>query len=58
MVAFGIEGVAGVVTELRNVVQEKEGGRGASSRGFVPRIDKKKMKKWAMQHRLYYVGGL
>ena len=50
--------MAGVVTELRNVVQEKEGGRGASSRGFVPRIDKKKMKKWAMQHRLYYVGGL
>ena len=35
---FLISGVAGVLTELRNVVREKCRGRGASRRGFVQRI--------------------
>ena len=35
---FLIDGVAGVMAESRDVVQEKQRGRGASSRGFVTRI--------------------
>ena len=35
--------VSARTAELRNVVQEKNGGRGASSRGFVPRIAKAKV---------------
>ena len=38
MVRFGIDGVAGVMAELRHVVQEKYGSGGSSSRWFVPRI--------------------
>ena len=36
--------MAGVMAELRNVVQEKYTGGGASRRGFVPRISEKKKK--------------
>ena len=39
MVHFGIKGVAEVVAERRNVVQEKSTGRVASSRRFVRKID-------------------
>ena len=35
---FGIKGVAEVVAQRRNVVQEKYTGRGASSRRFVQKI--------------------
>ena len=34
-----LRGEAGVMAELRNIVRKKNGGRGASSRGVVPRID-------------------
>ena len=33
-----IRGEAGVVAALRNIVRKKDGGRGASSRRFAPRI--------------------
>ena len=35
---FRIRGEAGVLAESRNIVRKKNGGRGASSRGFVGRI--------------------
>ena len=38
MVDFSIRGDAGVMAETRNVVRKKNGGRGASSRGFVRKI--------------------
>ena len=38
VVDFRIRGEAGVRAELRNVVHQKNGGRGASGRGFVRRI--------------------
>ena len=39
VVHFWINGGAGVIAELRSVVQEKDRGIGASSSGFVQRID-------------------
>ena len=38
MVDFLIRGYAGVMAELRDVVRKKNGGRSASSRGFVRKI--------------------
>ena len=38
VVDFSIRGDAGVMAETRNVVRKKNGGRGASSRGFVRKI--------------------
>ena len=38
MVAFFTRVDAGVLAQLRNVVRKKNGGRGASSRGFVRKI--------------------
>ena len=40
---FSTNGVAGVMAELPNIVQEKYRGRGASSRGFVARLGEKKL---------------
>ena len=37
VVDFRITREAGVMPELRNIVREKNGGRGASSRGFCPK---------------------
>ena len=39
MVDFRLRGEAGVMAGLRNIVRKKNGGKGASSRGFVGRID-------------------
>ena len=38
MVGFRVRGEGGIMAELRNVLRKKNGGRGASSRGFVRRI--------------------
>ena len=43
--------MAGVMAELRNVVLEKYRGGGASSRGFVRRIDEISLILWEVQHR-------
>ena len=48
MVYFGIRSVAEVVAERRNVGQEKNTGRGASSRRFVQKIG---------EMTVFFVGG-
>ena len=50
-VDFSIRGDAGVMAEIRNVERKKNGGRGASSRGFVRKIGFSDFFLWAMQHR-------
>ena len=49
---FRIDPPAGVTAELGNGQQEKNGGRGASSRGFVRRIGFLGYFLWSMQHHL------
>ena len=51
MVRLFIDGVAGVVAELRNIAQEKYRGRGDSSRGFTQRIGNNSFFWWAVKHR-------
>ena len=51
VVEFFIRGYAGYMAEIRNVLRKKNGGRGASSRGFVRKIGFSDFFFGAMQRR-------